>query len=503
MTSIKKRTSKILSESLWIFSSIAFNIVYSLVVVAILSRKLDPNEFGLFALAAVFIELLTFISSQGINEYIIYDPVKVERKERINSAFWLDIVFGLSTFLICVALIPLFIRVYPYEELSVIIFLMALRFPFEAISRVPDALFKKELNFKFIEIRDSVISFSVALGSIIMALNGFGVWSLVIPSIFASPIRAIIVFFIQSSWRPKLNLGISYWSEIFMYSRNINGITLISFIMSRGDTLLIGKLLGPSMLGIYNIAWKTANMVNRSLLQITNTLSLPLLAQFEGDEVKLSIDFKKIVSIIGITAFTPIVGLFVVADVFVLVINGDKWMDAILPLRILLIYAMIYSVSSPIASVFKALGKPQIDFKIGLFIVPFYFIGIYFGSSYGIVGVAVGVTIVRAIYVILSFFFVAKVLNEFFLAIIRPILQPLLLSFFLGVFLILVRLALYFIGLNDPLILLLISVLVGAICFWLLLRFVFRSLSLIIMYYLFHIVPTKAFMFIGKLLNQK
>ena len=362
-------------------------------------------------------------------------------------------------------------------------------------------MFKKELNFKVIEIRDAVIQLFVGLGGIVMALNDFGVWSLVVPSVFASPIRAIIIFRF-TYWRPKLYLGISYWREIFKYSRNIIGSTLTSFIISNGDTLLIGKLLGPNLLGIYNIAWRSANLVNRSILQISSKLTLPVLAKSKGDIAKLSISFRKMTRIIGLAAFPPIVALFVVADVFILVVYGDKWVDAILPLRILLIYAWRFSVSSPVASVIKAVGKPQIDFKIGLYIIPFYLIGIYLGSSNGIVGVASAVTIVRTLSGVISYYFAAKVLKESFSAVIRPILQPLLLSIFLGIILSLVRLVLNFIGLNEPLIILLISMIVGIIVFWLLLRNIFHSLSLEILDYLTHIIPTKTFILLSKLLKQ-
>ena len=146
------------------------------------------------ALAGVLIQFLTFLGSQGIQEYIIFDPIEHEREERINAAFWLDIIFGLITFIVSIALIPLFVRYYPYEQLALIAFLMALKFPFDAISRVPDALFKKELDFKALELRDSAIQFSIAVAGIVMALTGYGVWSLVVPSVLASPIRAIVIF---------------------------------------------------------------------------------------------------------------------------------------------------------------------------------------------------------------------------------------------------------------------------------------------------------------------
>lgn len=379
---------------------------------------------------------------------------------------------------------------------------MALKFPFDAISRVPDALFKKELDFKALEIRDSAIQFSVAILGITMALTGFGVWSLVVPSILSSPIRSIIIFRL-SSWRPKLSLGISHWKTIFKYSRNIIGDTLTSFILNQGDTLLIGKLLGPTLLGIYNIAWRSSNLITRSLFQVSNKLTLPALAKSSTDILRLTKSFKKILRVSGVASFPPLVGLIVVADVFIIVVYGEKWIDAILPLRILLIYAMRFSVSTPIGAVFKAIGKPQIGFKIGLAVVPFYLFGIYLGSDYGIIGVAAGVTIVRTLSGILSFFIVGKVLDETFLSVIMPLFKPLLLSFCLGFLLVLVRLSLHFIGLDNPVSVLTISIFSGIFLSWLLLRNVFSSLSHEIIGYLAHILPEKVLIIFNKLLKNK
>ena len=266
--------------------------------------------------------------------------------------------------------------------------------------------------------------------------------------------------------------------------------------------MLIGKLLGPSLLGIYNIAWRSSNLVSRSLMQVSNKLTLPALAKSSGDLLKLSSSFKKILRVIGVTSFLPLMGLIVVADVFILVLYGEKWLDAVLPLRILLIYAMRFTVSTPIGAVFKAIGKPQINFKIGLAIVPFYLAGIYLGSDYGIVGVATGVTIVRTLSGLLSFYIVGKVLNESYLSVTMPLLQPLLLSICLGFVLVLVRLLLNFVGINQPHSVLIISILMGILVSWLLLRNIFRSLSHEIIGYLSHILPAKASNVLIKLLNK-
>jgi len=444
----------IVTSTFWIYARILITSILNIVVISILARELDPADFGLVALAGVFIQFFTFVSSQGVNEYIIYITKDDTFSQRVQSAFWLDITISLSIIILLTLSLPVILNIYPIEGLGLIIMTLAIKFPIDALARTPDALLKKELQFKEIELRDTVIQIAGALISVVMAFSGFGVWSLVIPAIIISPAKAIVAFRV-SKWKPKLKLYIHHWKEIFQYTRNVMGATLTSFIISQGDTLLVGKVLNESLLGIYNMAWRSSNLVSKSILQVSNKLTLPLLAKAKGNKEEILNRLIRILRLIGLICFPPLVALMVVADIFVLSLYGAKWMAAVLPLRILLIYALRFTISSPIGATFKAIGKPEMNFRIGLIIVPFYLAGIYWGSFYGIIGVATGVTVVRTASGFLNFFLLSRALETSYLTFTRCILAPAGFSLLYGISVFTIRLVLAKIGLEQPVALLL------------------------------------------------
>lgn len=488
-----------MSSSIWIYVRILITSVLNIGVISILARELSPADFGLVALAGVIIQFFTFLSSQGVNEYIIYITKDDTFNQRVQSAFWLDLTISLSIIILLTLSLPVILSIYSMEGLGLIIIALAIKFPIDSLARTPDALLKKELQFKEIELRDTIIQIAGALISVGMAFGGFGVWSLVFPAIIISPAKAIVAFRV-SKWKPELKLYLNHWKEIFRYTRNVMGATLTSFIISQGDTLLVGKVLNESLLGIYNMAWRSSNLVSKSILQVSNKLTLPLLAKAKGNKEEILNRLIRILRLIGLICFPPLVALMVMADVFVLSLYGAKWMAAVLPLRILLIYALRFTISSPIGATFKAIGRPEMNFRIGLIIVPFYLAGIYWGSFYGIVGVATGVTVVRTASGFLNFFLLSRALETSYLTFTRCILAPAGFSLLYGVSVFAIRLGLTNLGLEQPVALLLSSIFFSLPFGMLILRMGFPVLGKELMEILNRFLPVKYALKVQRLL---
>ena len=243
-----------------------------------------------------------------------------------------------------------------------------------------------------------------------MALTGFGIWSLVFPSIISVFIRFLISFYI-TVWKPKLLFNTSHWREIFTYSSKTISSGIANFIISEGDTLFIGKILGSYTLGIYNLSWRASNLVSRNIVSLVNKISFPYIAKSADDLKEVLFKINKIFRILSLITFPLIFLLIVLADDFILGVYGSQWKVSILPFQIFLIHAVRYSVGAPIGFVFNSLGRPDINLKIQLSLIPFYILAIFFGSSYGIIGVAIGVTFIRTIFGFLSFFILAKILQ--------------------------------------------------------------------------------------------
>jgi O-antigen/teichoic acid export membrane protein len=467
--------TKVVRAGAWIYADLTITSVINVGVMAILARQLSPAVFGVVALAQVILRFLVVIGSEGVNQFVIYDN-QLGREERIYAAFWMDLFFSSVSAGIGLLLIPLIIKFYSQPDLGPILVVMLLRYPFDSLSKVPDALLKKSLDFQKVTMRDTVLEIFTSLSSIVMALTGFGVWSLVIPLTVASPLRALIVFQI-AHWRPQMKFYVRHWPRIFRYTANIIGSSLASYILTDGDTLLVGKLLGSSALGVYNLAWMLANLVPRNITGLTNILALPALSSVSEDLNRMWLGLNRMQSILSIITFPLLVGLFVIADNLILTVYGPQWREAILPLRILIIYALRYAVGSPIGVVYKAIGRPDIGLKLNLAIIPFYLISIGIGSLYGIIGVALGVTFVRTVFGLIGFEVAARCLKVRFVDIIGSMMPALGASCWMAVAVIIGKLLLARYFTENGVIALLMLVGLGGLVYLFLLRTVYHNLA--------------------------
>lgn len=382
--------------------------IFNLIAISIIARKLAPSDFGVVAIATILITFLNNVISQGVSQFVIYDSEGSD--ERLNSAFWLNLLISLVIVAVGFVLSPFISDFYNEPKIQLIINLLLIRVPLESVIVIIDASFNKKLEFKILEKRDIFVQLLSISISIVMALNGFGVWSLIIPGIIVVFIRFSITLYI-SKWKPKLRLDITHWREIFSYSSKIIASSVINFFISEGDTLIIGKIMGSYKLGIYNLAWRGSNLVSRNIVSLVNKMSFPYIASSAGNNFEVLVKINKIFRILSIITFPILFLLIILAEEFILGIYGSQWYESIIPFQILLIYAIRYSVGAPIGAVYKSIGRPDINLKIGLSMIPFYILGIIIGTSYGIIGVAIGVTIVRTFFGFISFFILGKILN--------------------------------------------------------------------------------------------
>lgn len=469
-------TTKVVRGGAWLYGRILVTGVVNLGVMAILARQLSPAEFGLVALASTALGLLVVIGAEGINEFVIYDN-KEGREERVQAAFWMDLAFSTTTALIGLLLVPWIARFYAEPALGPILVALLLRYPIDSLSKIPDALLKKRLDFQKLVIRDTILEILSSLGSVVLALTGWGAWSLVIPSLVVSPMRAIIVLR-MARWRPSLAFHFKEWPHIFTYSGNVIGGTLANYVVNNGDNLLIGKLMGSYALGIYNLSWNVSNMVGNNVTGLVNKLALPAFSAVSGDLSHLRMGMSRMLRVLSVATFPLLIGLFVVADDFILTVYGSQWQQAILPLRILIIYALRYSVGSPAGVLFKAVGRTDITFKLGIYTIPFYLVSIWAGSYYGIVGVAVGVTLVRTTVGLISFELVARCLKTSFWKVIEPLVPAFMASCWMGGVVFLAKLLLNALLPESHLLNLVTLITLGGLTYFFLLRTFYHNLAL-------------------------
>ena len=374
--------------------------VINLVVMTFLARILSKEDFGLLAISSVFLSIINTLATSGIAEYIVYYDGE-DKHEKVNSAFWLNLLLTLAVIVVVIAVGPWWSAFYQNEKIYSLLLLLSVSFFFEMGSTIPKTILRKELEYKSLVYYSSISMTMVSVGKLASAWAGFGVYSLALPQAIVSPFL-MASFFIKTNWRPYARLGLAHFHSIFHYSKHIIGGRVLTKLVNEGDNLIVGKFIGLEGLGVYALAFQLANLVTTNVVFLVNDIFLPLFSKVKGDVERIRKLYTRMIQFLAFISFPLITALSIAAEPIVYYIYGEKWMDVVLPFQILCLFTLGRSISSPSSSIYNALGRPEIGFNIALVYTPVFLISVFFGSHYGVVGVAISTTIVRVIGSIVS-----------------------------------------------------------------------------------------------------
>jgi O-antigen/teichoic acid export membrane protein len=359
--------------------------VVSLIVFFVLARLLAPDAFGLVALANIFLALMQTFLNQGFAQALI--QTQELKPEKIDTAFWTNLGIGILLTGMSWIGADFIASLFKQPELAPILRGFSLLFFINSTSNIQQALLERNLKFKAIAIRSLVGTFVGGCVGIIMALNNFGVWSLVCQQIAQEVVGALLLWN-ASEWRPKFRFSHDYFREMFSFGINILGFNFLTFLNTRADDFLIGYFLGTVALGYYAISYRILGVMTQLLISTANQVALPTFSRLQFDIDKFRQAFYTATQFTSVISFPVFLGVAALAPELVILLFGKQWIPSIPVLQILAFSGIFKSVNFFRNSLFIAMGKPSWSVWIGLLNVVLNLIGFTLAVRWGIVAVA-------------------------------------------------------------------------------------------------------------------
>ena len=293
---------------------------------------------------------------------------------------------------------------------------MALSFFITALSTTSSGLLKRDLNFRsiaVIEVTSYILGY-LCIG-ITMAFLGYGVWSLVFAALSQGFFGATIAY-IYVRHNLRFTFKLKNYKPLFSFGSKVTIISIFEFIGGSLDTLLIGRFLGASLLGIYNRAYMIVNLPLYNLYTSITRVLFPSFSKIQSDKSKLKNVFKSSFVISSFFLIPICIWISISAKEVVLILLGEKWEASIEVLRILAIVTPFYLMNNFVGVLFEASAYLkvklilQISFVILLSIVLLSLV--QYGLFYVSIGLLVSVIIQHLGYVYLMKSFLSLKYNE-------------------------------------------------------------------------------------------
>ncbi len=370
-----------------------WSISVNLLVMGILARYVSKTDFGIVAICNVLVSLFSVLSSVGIGEFLIIYKGG-DSKSIYNQAFTINVVLVLIMNILLVFSFYWWSTFYGDDKIIEIGLILAFSFFGDMLTVIPKSILRKELKYDILVFYLTVFGTLTSISKLILVFLGFGIYSIVLPMAFFSIILAIVLI-IKLKLKLTLTIERSFLKDLFRFSKPMFGSNVLTYFVNEGDTIIVGKLLGMEVLGIYNIAFNVSNIFQNNLLPIITDISLPAFATISNNIELLRKHYFKMIKLITFISFLILTMMITHSRFIIQILYGANWTEAILPLQILLLFTISRSISSPTSGLFNATNNVKLAFRISLVFTPIFIISVYIGSYFGLIGVCLGVTISR------------------------------------------------------------------------------------------------------------
>jgi O-antigen/teichoic acid export membrane protein len=311
----------------------AFGALFTVVLAAVLG----PKDFGLVAIALIYINFLQMFLDQGLAVALIQK--KNLEREHLNAVFWLDMALSLILVAVSFVLSRWWASVNHAPQAATIIPVLSLCIPIEGLALVQKTLLSREMDFKSLSIRSNL---SVLLGGAVgltMAFTGFGVWALVGQQI-TKDLSALLLLWRLSPWRPSLGFSWSHLKSLLSFSISNFIAQLGMFADGQASSILIAVLMGPYGVGLYRLADRVVNSIVAIATSSIQAVSLPEFSRFQDQRDQLRMSALNCIRLSSTVTLPALAGLAAIGHPLMLLM-GPQWLPASPVLKILCALAVV------------------------------------------------------------------------------------------------------------------------------------------------------------------
>jgi PST family polysaccharide transporter len=337
--------------------------LFGLGIFVVLSRQLDPRDFGLVALATVVIDFARRLVDQGFSEAVV-QRAEVDQ-EHLDTAFWTGIVTGSALALGLLALAGPIAGWFGEPDLAPVLRWLSAAFVVRGLSGTQQALLVRSLRFQQLAMRTLVAECAAGVVAITMAFAGFGVWSLVGQAL-ASGVFGVLTLWRVSGWRPGFAFRWHHFKELMSFGANIVGFKLLNVLAGRVDAFLIGTFLGTVALGYYSVAGRIFHAISKILTGVMNSVAFPVFSRMQGDLERMRRAFYEATQLTSLVTLPAFLGVAAIAPDAIPFAFGEQWGPSVPVMQVLAGVGVLSSLKQFNGSVLKAVGKPSWRLGIGV-----------------------------------------------------------------------------------------------------------------------------------------
>lgn len=393
------------------------------VTTILVARILSPEDYGIVAISGVFVGVLAIITDMGFMAALInQDEVSLEE---LDSTFWFSILISIGLFLLIYAAAPLIAAAYDSAKLTDIIRVSAIMLPLTSLKIVPTAIAMRELNYRYRAVTEMAGQFTTAMASVLMAYNGFGVWTLVYSVLLGQSV-VVVAYLPLLKHVPAFNPDYRRISRIVSYGSHLMLSQILEFFTLKADVFIISIFLPHRLVGYYSMGLQLATMPLDKIGSVFNRVGFPAISRVKNDRPESRKIFIYMHRYLVAITYPILVGFILIAEDLVVLVLTDKWLPIVPIIQVLCMINLLRVSGMIMPYILAGLGHSGEVLRyqvLSSFLLPIAFlVGVQFGMSGVLAGWFIAYPILYALIVRMLSRHLEMAVGEYLLTFRSPVI---------------------------------------------------------------------------------
>lgn len=394
----------------------------------IIARLLLPSDFGLIAMIMIFMTVAQTFVDSGFSVALIH---KQDRNQKdYSTVFFFNLAVAIIFYLVLFFLARPISAFYETPRLVSVIKLISLGIIFSSLSVVQRAMLTIQTNFK---LQAKASFFSALIGGVVgvlMAYNGFGVWSLVMLSLSNSLSNSVLLW-LFTKWRPDLIFSKHSFNSLFSFGSSLLISGIIQAVYTNIYSLIIGKTYKASDLGFYNRATVLASFIPLSLSDVMYRVIYPIQCEAQERKDVLNTLFHKYIGLSAFLIYPLCISFSVFSFQIIYIVLGNQWLPSANLFAILSIGYMFRPTICINETILTVVGRTKLFLKMDIIRKCIGMIILFISMNYGLTIMALCFAMYYLIDLVIDIHFAKKIIDTSYrkqLSILFPIILVALIS---------------------------------------------------------------------------
>ena len=408
-----------------------------LLISIILARLLEPSEFGLIGMLAIFTGVAQSILDSGFGSALIQK--KDADQNDASSIFFFNLIVGFLLAAILSLGAPLIAKFFQQPILVQVTRVLSLSLIINAFSLVQTSLLTKAMDFR----TQMKVSLIANIGSgvigIVMAYQGFGVWALVVQIVSRSLFQAILLWFFNA-WRPSLVMSLDSLKTMFSFGSKLLASGLLNTFFNNIYQTFIGRVFSVADLGFYSKGLQFEEAATHATSSALGRVLFPAMSAVQDDNQTLKKAYRKTIRLSAFLHFPLMISLWAIADPFFRLLLTDKWAPSIPYFQLMCIIGLLYPLHVLNLNILKVKGRSDLFLRLEFIKRLLVIINIAITFRWGIIGLLYGNLIDSVIAYFINSYFSGQLIDYSQWDQIKDLIPSLVSALVMGA-------AMYFVGL--------------------------------------------------------